>query len=110
MKTLSKTLEIEPFSIQCSEHFIERCVKRSISNTAIQEALLNGEYYYKQGLVFCVIGRKNKSSCLNVKKEKCCKNIVVIINETQNILITTYRNNNPHRGVKKLSKRKLNRL
>jgi len=108
MLSTCKTLEVGPFVFQCSTHFLERRTQRSIHWNTVQFALLNGSTFHKQGLTFHVIGERTEYQDLNPYHQSNCKNIVVVLDENENLLLTVYRSRNPFKHVKKKSK-KLNR-
>jgi hypothetical protein len=102
--SLTETLEI--FTLKVTEHLGYRMVKRSIQKEAVSIALLHGEQFYKQGLVFHVLGENNVPKNLHPQVHKKCKNLIVVTDENPGVIITSYRNNDPMRYIKKKCKRK----
>lgn len=94
----------EQFSMTMSHHSAERIEQRSISQRAIEIALLHGVVFFKQGLQFYVMGENNLPDNINPQVRKKCKNLILVISGDTSEIITTYRNKNPFRYVKKKSK------
>jgi hypothetical protein len=94
------------FKIQYSEHFMDRVLSRSICIDSITHAILYGDTFYKQGLVFFVLGKNHLSKNIKPQVQKKCRNLIVVMDVKSNVLITSYRNNDPLIYIRKKSKRK----
>ena len=105
METTS-CIKVGPFEVNSSKHFQERLQKRSINMESISHAILYGDYYFKQGLVFYILGKNHLPKNISPQQQKKCRNLIVVMDESSNMLITTYRNNNPLNYIRKKSKRK----
>jgi len=101
----NRIIEVGPFVFNCSTHFLERRLQRSVNWESVQVALLNGESFYKQGLTFHVIGERKDYHALKPSQKTNCRNLVVVMNENDNLLLTVYRSKNPFKHVKKKSKK-----
>jgi hypothetical protein len=89
-----------------TDHVDSRMAKRAIKKEAVSIALLHGTQFHKQGLVFHVMGDNNLPYNLHPQVEKLCRNLVVVTDENSGCIITSYRNSDPMRYVKKKAKRK----
>lgn len=96
---------IVEFDVVLSQHSEERSIKRSISEQAIKIALIYGDTFYKQGLVYYVMGEKNVPELVHPQVRKKCKNLVVIASGDDHTVITMYRSKNPFRHIKSKPKR-----
>lgn len=97
--------KIDEFQMSLSDHSIERMIQRNITEDIIQIALLYGKTFFKQGLVFYVLGEQNIPNLVSAKVRKKCKNLVVVTAGDSDAIITSYHNNNPFKYIKKKSKR-----
>lgn len=96
---------IVEFDVVLSQHSEERSIKRSISEQAIKIALIYGDTFYKQGLVYYVMGEKNVPELVHPQVRKKCKNLVVIASGDDHTVVTMYRSKNPFRHIKSKPKR-----
>lgn len=96
---------LDDFQMTLSVHSTERLIERNISHGAIELALIYGKAFFKQGLVFYVLGEQNLPELVGAKTRKKCKNLVVVTAGDSDEIITTYRNKNPFKYIKKKSKR-----
>jgi hypothetical protein len=94
------------FKIQYSEHFMDRVFSRSICIDSITHAILYGDTFYKQGLVFFVLGKNHLSKNIKPQVQKKCRNLIVVMDVNSNLLLTSYRNNDPLIYIRKKSKRR----
>lgn len=101
---LKKTLGI--FKLGITDHVDSRMAKRAIRKEAISIALLYGEQFCKQGLVFHALGENKVPHYLHPQVHKNCRNLIVVTNENSGVIITSYRNNDPMRYIKKKAKRR----
>jgi hypothetical protein len=90
---------------QFTNHFAKRSRQRAISDEQIEYALNCGEEVEKQGFLFYIVGDKISNKGLSPQKRKKLKNLVVVTSADENVLITTYRNNDPFKHVAKKPKR-----
>jgi hypothetical protein len=98
--------QIVQFNLKYSEHFLQRSLSRSICFESITDAILNGETFYKQGLVFFVLGKNHIPKNIDPQLQKKCRNLIVVMNLHSNMLITSYRNNDPLFYIRKKSKKR----
>jgi len=101
---LKKTLGI--FKLGITDHVDSRMAKRAIRKEAVSIALLHGEQFCKQGLVFHVMGENNVPQHLHPQVQKKCRNLIVVTDENSGVIITSYRNDEPMRYIKKKGKRR----
>lgn len=101
---LKKTLGI--FKLGITDHVGSRMAKRAIQKEAVSIALLHGEQFYKQGLVFYAMGANNVPQHLHPQVQKKCRNLIVVTDENSGVIITSYRNDEPMRYIKKKAKRR----
>jgi hypothetical protein len=94
------------FKIEYSEHFMDRVLSRSICIDSITHAILYGDTFYKQGLVFFVLGKNHLSKNIKPQVQKKCRNLIVVMDVNSNLLLTSYRNNDPLIYIRKKSKRR----
>lgn len=97
--------QIGEFKMTLSKHSNERINQRCISREAIEIAMIYGEEFFKQGLIFHVVGETNVPELVDPQLKKKCKNLVVVVAGDSGEIITSYRNKNPFRHIKKKSKR-----
>ena len=90
-----------------TNHFSKRSRQRAISEEQIEYALNCGEEIEKQGYLFYVVGGKINGKGLSPQKRKKLKNLVVVTCADENVLVTTYRNNDPFKHIGKKSKKKV---
>lgn len=96
--------ESSELTYEYTNHFHKRSQQRAISENEIKYALSQGEEVEKQGLLFYIVGGKINKDGLSPQKMKKLKNLVVVTSADENVLITTYRNNNPFKHIAKKSK------
>ena len=84
-----------------TNHFSKRSQQRAITEAEIKYALCEGEEVEKQGFLFYIVGEKVAKEGLSPQKRKKLKNLVVVTAANDNVLITTYRNNDPFKHVAK---------
>lgn len=97
----SITLEYEH-----TKHSLKRAKQRALTNNQISFALGNGKEVCKQGLIFYIVGNQvNSNNNLNKQDIKKIKNLVVVVAEDSNTIITCYRNNSPFKHINKKPKK-----
>lgn len=101
----SKLNKVDQFQLTMSRHSTERVNERDISDQALSIALIYGKAFFKQGLIFYVLGEKNMPELNDEKLQRKCKNLVVVVSGDSDELITTYRSKNPFKHIKKKTKR-----
>ena len=97
------TLETYPIAYRRTGHFIERSSQRNLSENMIQTVIDHGMAYFKQGLIFYVLGDKNVPKEIPVQDRKRYRNIVAVISSNDATIITAYRSKNPFKHIKKKS-------
>jgi hypothetical protein len=85
-----------------SKHSFLRSCQRGLSKKIIT-VLEYGECYFKQGLIFYILGERNLPKVLD-KEATHVKNIVVVVDGSSNQIITCYHSNNPFKNIKIKSK------
>lgn len=95
----TKTGLIEEYTFSQTNHCIIRASQRAITNEKLKLVLTYGEPYYKQGLIYYVLG---KSSIPKEYQKNCSKlkNTVVIVDGGSDTIITCYRSKNAHKHIK----------
>ena len=66
---------------------------------------VKGKKLKNKAFCFTIVGEKFTKKGLKPQKRKKLKNLVVVTSADDNVLITTYRNNNPFKHVAKKPKR-----
>jgi hypothetical protein len=84
-------------------HSFKRSSQRGIDSNKIIVTLEYGEVFYKQGLIWYVLGTKCIPPHLEHKKNQLM-NTVVIVSGNSNQIITCYRCTNPFKNIKTKSK------
>lgn len=87
-----------------TKHLEKRISQRNFNDVFIQTVVDYGKAYFKQGLIFYVLGDKNAPSHLPVQEQKRFQNIVVVVDGNQSHILTAYRSKNPFKHIKKKSK------
>jgi hypothetical protein len=95
-KKLNKSEEL---CFQHTDHSFKRSRQRNISNEDIALVIEYGREYFKQGLIYYVLGEKSIPDTLNLKQKP--KNIIVIVSGNSNCLVTCYRAKEPYKHIKK---------
>lgn len=100
----NKTGITEKYTFSQTNHCIIRASQRAITNDKLKLVLTYGEPYYKQGLIYYVLG---ESSIPKEHKKDCSKlkNTVAIVDGGSDTLITCYRSRNAHKHIKHKQKR-----
>ena len=83
-----------------SKHSLARSNQRNINAQNISDVIEYGTAFFKQGLVFYVLGDHHLSDSLIQKEHKKSKNIVVVVSGDSNTILTCYRTNNPFKHIK----------
>ncbi len=100
----NKTGTTEEYTFSQTNHYIIRASQRAITYDKLKLVLTYGEPYYKQGLIYYVLGE----SSIPMEHKKDCsklKNTVAIVDGSSDTLITCYRSKNAHKHIKHKQKR-----
>ncbi len=94
----------EVYNFSQTNHCVTRASQRAITNDKLKLVLTYGEPYYKQGLIYYVLG---ESSIPKEHKKDCSKlkNTVAIVDGGSDTIITCYRARNAHKHIKHKQKR-----
>jgi hypothetical protein len=117
-QVIDKDLEkAETLSFKHSQHSFERSNQRNINTHNISEAIEYGIAYFKQGLIFYVLGennlpnhkRKRYGNNNNNNNNNNNANLIVVIAGDSNTILTCYRARRPFKHIKKKQKNLENR-
>lgn len=97
-----KSGKTEEYTFSRTNHCIVRASQRAITNDKLRLVLTYGEAYYKQGLIYYVLG---ETSIPIEHKKDCSKliNTVAVVDGSSDTLITCYRSRNAHKHIKQKS-------
>lgn len=98
------TLKITSLNFRHTKHSFLRAAQRGIDNEKITTALEFGDNFFKQGLIYYVLGENNMPDRYK-KESKKLLNTVVVVSGDSNEVITCYRSKNPFKHLKKKSKK-----
>lgn len=98
-----KTGRIEVFKFTHTYHSFKSSAQRGISDNKMATAILYGEPFYIQGLIYYVLGEDRIPDRLIKSKEKL-RNIVVVVDGDSDTLITCYRSKEPFKHIRRKSK------
>ena len=90
-------------------HSFSRSAQRGICNSMIGTAIKDGIEYFKQGLIFYVLGQNQIPQHIPAKKRKKYRNLVVVACGRSNEIITCYRNDDPFKYIKTKTKQLVKR-
>ena len=94
----------QEFRFSHTWHSLERASRRGIDARTLETVLTYGEEVHKQGLVFCIMGKNQVPERMSKDRDKLV-NTVVVLDGTSETILTCYRSSNPHRHIRKKSKR-----
>lgn len=100
----TKTLKSERLEYRHTKHSQRRASQRGLNVDKISQALEYGDCFYKQGLIYYVLGEKAIPTS-SIKAKDKLQNLVVIVAGNSNEVITCYRSKNPFKHIKQKSKR-----
>jgi len=100
-KNLEKS---ETLSFNHSQHSFERSNQRNIDAHNIAETIEYGTAYFKQGLIFYVLGENNLPVHISKRSGNKNTNLIVVIAGDSNTIITCYRTKKPFKHIKKKQK------
>lgn len=95
--------QIARMEFEHSAHSYLRASQRGIDGDKLSVALLYGEVFDKQGLIYYVLGEHNIPDILSKEKNRLANTIVIVAGDT-NKIITCYRARNPFKHIKNKSK------
>lgn len=90
-----------------TSHSEKRIEERSIKQEGIEIAIFYGKSFFKQGLIFYVIGTK-LPDYISPQQRKFCRNLVVVVSGDSDQIITIYRNKDPFKYIRKKGKKLIN--
>ena len=110
-ETRQRSWEVAVPSLSCREkrnyrfsrHCLQRAAQRGIQADAIAYTLEFGRVYFRQGMFFHVLGKKELPPALKQDWERL-RHTVVVLSGDDNTLITAYRADNPFRNIRRKSK------
>ena len=99
-----KTGITEEYNFTQTKHCLSRSAKRAIDINKLKLVITYGEPYYKQGLIYYVLGA---TSIPEEYKKDASKlmNTVAIVDGSSDTIITCYRSKNGHKHIKIKQKR-----
>jgi len=97
-----KTGFVESFKFTHTNHSFQRSSQRGINNDQMAKTILYGEPYYKQGLIYYVLGEKQIPKQYQKNKESL-KNTIVIVDGQSDTVITCYRSKAPFKHIRRKS-------
>ena len=100
-KDLNKS---ETLTFNHSYHSFKRANERNINPENISDVIEYGKAFFKQGLVFYVLGEHQLPDELIQKGHDKSQNIVVVIAGDSNTILTCYRSKNPFKHIKNKQK------
>jgi hypothetical protein len=109
MKTSKVTWEVkdkklnksETLSFNHSQHSFRRANERNIRSKNIADVIEYGKAFFKQGMVFYVLGEQQLP---DAKIQHKSQNMVIVVAGDSNTILTCYRSDNPFKHVKKKQK------
>jgi hypothetical protein len=87
-----------------SKHSFRRASKRNISQQNIADVIEHGRAFFKQGMIFYVLGEHQLPDAKVKKGHDKSQNMVVVIAGDSNTILTCYRSKNPFKHIKKKQK------
>ena len=99
----------ETLTFNHSYHSLKRANERNINPQNISDVIEYGKAFFKQGLVFYVLGEHQLPDALIQKGRSKSQNIVVVIAGDSNTILTCYRSKNPFKHIKHKQKHLSNR-
>lgn len=93
-----------------TRHFEKRICQRNLNDELIQTTFDYGKTYFKQGLIFYVLGDNNVPDHIPNQEKKRYQNIVVVVAGNNSQILTAYRSKNPFKHIKKKHNRLFNEI
>lgn len=97
-KDLNKS---ETLTFNHSEHSLRRANERNIKSENIADVIEYGKAFFKQGMVFYVLGEHQLP---DAKIQDNSQNIIIVVAGDSNTILTCYRSNKPFKHIKKKQK------
>lgn len=94
----------ETLNFNHSKHSSRRANKRNINQKNIADVIEYGRVFFKQGMIFYVLGEHQLPDSLIKKGHDKSQNMVVVIAGDSNTILTCYRSKNPFKHIKKKQK------
>ena len=88
-----------------TRHFEKRICQRNFEDDLIKTVFDYGKTFFKQGLIFYVLGKNNLPKNLPNQKRKRYKDVIVVVCGDTSQIITAYRSKKPFKHVKKKQNR-----
>jgi hypothetical protein len=86
-------------------HSFKRANERNIKSDNISDVIEYGKAFFKQGLIYYVLGEYHFQNSYVKKLCDKSKNMVVVVDGNSNTILTCYRSKNPFKHIKKKQKR-----
>lgn len=90
--------------IRHSKHSLKRAAQRSIDSKTIMQALTYGTPYYRQGMTFYTVLDKDLPKDINHRVREKLHNLVVVLGDKGEQIVTCYYNNAPVRYIRRKQK------
>ena len=91
----------ETLTFNHSEHSFRRVNERNIKSENIADVIEYGKAFFKQGMVFYVLGEHQLP---DTKIKDNSQNMVIVVAGDSNTILTCYRSDNPFKHIKKKQK------
>ena len=98
-----KTGGVEVFTFTHTNHSFRRSAQRGINDNKMATAILYGKPFYKQGLIYYVLGEDRIPEKFLKNKEKL-RNTIVVVDGDSDTVITCYRSKDPFKHIRRKSK------
>ncbi|GGG51767.1 hypothetical protein [Bizionia arctica] len=102
--TSAKLNKSETLNFTHSQHSIKRANQRNIDPYNITLAIDYGIAFFKQGLIFYVLGENNLPNHMAHNLRRKYSNLIVVIAGDSNTILTCYKSKNPFKHIKKKQK------
>ncbi|EGV43659.1 hypothetical protein BZARG_2741 [Bizionia argentinensis JUB59] len=102
--TFAELNKSETLSFNHSKHSFKRSNQRNIGANSIALTIEYGTAFFKQGLIFYVLGENNLPKSINRNARKKSTNLIVVVAGDSNTILTCYRSKNPYKHIKKKQK------
>ncbi len=94
----------ETLNFNHSLHSLKRANQRNIDSQIISVVIEYGTEFFKQGMIFYVLGENDLPANSYYFERKKFRNLVVVVSGDSNTIITCYRSKNPFKHIKKKQK------
>lgn len=92
------------FKFKFSRHGLKRAAQRSLNYKTLLSVLLLGTVFFRQGMTFYTVMEKDIPEYYDHKKAEKLKNIVVVLGDNDDQIVTCYYADNAVRHLKRKSK------